>query len=67
MIKITRFDSSSPEEWIILVNLVQKSFVGQNVTTSLPIDKSMERVLKGHQEEIPQLSDKFLKHADKCM
>ena len=33
VIKIPRFDSGAPEEWIIFVDLVQKSLVGQNVTT----------------------------------
>ena len=47
VIKIQRFDSGTPEEWIIVVNLVQKSLVGQNVTTCPPMYKCMERVLKG--------------------
>ena len=34
--KIPRFDPGVPEEWIILVDLVQKAIVGQNVTTGLP-------------------------------
>ena len=47
IIKISRFDSGTPEECIIFVNLVQKSLVGQNVTTGPPICKCMERALKG--------------------
>ena len=47
VIKIPRFDSGTPEEWIIFVDLVQKSLVGQNVTTGPPMYKCMERVLKG--------------------
>ena len=48
VIKIPRLDSSTPEECIILVDLVQKALVGQNVvTTGPPIYECMERVLKG--------------------
>ena len=47
VIKIPRFDSGMPEEWIILVDLVQNALVGQNVTTGPPMYKCMERVLKG--------------------
>ena len=47
IIKIPRFDSGTPEEWIIFVYLVQKSLVGQNVTTGPPMYECMERVLKG--------------------
>ena len=47
VIKIPRFDSGTPEEWIIFVHLVQKSLVGQNVTSDPPMYKYMERVLKG--------------------
>ena len=47
VIKIPRFDSGTPEEWIIFVDLVQKSLVGQNVTTGPPMYECMERVLKG--------------------
>ena len=35
--KIHRLDSGTPEEWIIFVDLVQKSLVGQNVTTGPPM------------------------------
>ena len=42
IIKIPRFDSGTPEEWIIFLDLVQKS---QNVTTGQPMYKCMERVL----------------------
>ena len=45
--KIPRFDSGTPEEWIIFMDLVQKALVGQNVTTGPPMYKCMERVLKG--------------------
>ena len=47
VINIPRFDSGTPEEWIIFVDLVQKSLVGQNVTTGPPMYKHMDRVLKG--------------------
>ena len=47
VIKTPRFDSGTPEEWIIFMDLVQKSLVGQNVTTGPPLYKCMERVLKG--------------------
>ena len=47
VIKIPRFDSGTPEQWIIFVDLVQKSLVGQNVTTGPPMYDYMERVLKG--------------------
>ena len=35
-IKILRFDSGTPEEWIIFVDLVQKRLVGQGVSTVHP-------------------------------
>ena len=41
VIKIPRFDSGTP------VDLIQKSLVGQNVTTGPPMYECMERVLKG--------------------
>ena len=41
------FDSSTPEEWIIFLDLVQKSLVGQNVTAGPPMYMYMERMLKG--------------------
>ena len=47
MIKIPRFDSGTPEKWIIFVDLVQKALVGQNITTGPSIYKYMESVLKG--------------------
>ena len=47
MIKIPRFDSGTPEECIIFVDLVQKALVGQNVTTDPSMYQCMERVLKG--------------------
>ena len=50
MIKIPRFDSGTPEEWIIFVDIVQKIFVRQNVTAVPLIYKCMERVLKGDAE-----------------
>ena len=55
VIKIPRFDSGTPEEWIIFVNLVQKALVGQNDTTCPPIYKCMERVQKdGSKAEFTQ-------------
>ena len=47
MIKIAIFDSGTTEQWIIFVDLVQESIVGQNVTTGPPMYKCMERMLKG--------------------
>ena len=47
VIKIPRIDSGTPEEYIIFVNLVKKSLVGQNVTTGPPMYKCMERMLIG--------------------
>ena len=46
IMKFPRFYSDTPEEWIIFVE-VQKSLVGQNVTTGPPMCECMERVLKG--------------------
>ena len=36
VIKIPRFDSGTPDEWIIFVDLGQKSLVGLNATTDPP-------------------------------
>ena len=36
-----------PEEWIFFMDLVQKSLVGQNITTDPFIYEFMERVLTG--------------------
>ena len=47
VIKILRYDSGTPDEWISFVDLVQKALVGQDVTTGTPMNKFMERVLKG--------------------
>ena len=58
MIKIPRFDSGTPEEWIIFMDLVQKSLVGWNVTTGSPINERTERVLKGDSK------DEFLQQAN---
>ena len=45
--KIPRFDYYTPEEWVIIVDLVQNAIVGQNVTTGPPMYKCMDRVVKG--------------------
>ena len=45
--KISKFDFGTREEWIIFMNLVQKAFLGQNITTGPPIYECIERVLKG--------------------
>ena len=58
VIKIPRFDSGTLEEWIIFVDVVQKSLVGQNVTTGSPMYKCMEWVLKG------EAKAKFLQQAN---
>ena len=47
VIKIPRFGSGTPEEWIIFINLFQKSLVGQNVTTASSMYECIERVLTG--------------------
>ena len=47
VIKIPRFDSGTPEDWIIFVDLVWKSLVRQNAITGAHMHKCMERVLKG--------------------
>ena len=47
MIEIPRFDYTTPEEWIIFVDLIQKSLGHQKITTGPPMYKCMERVLKG--------------------
>ena len=47
IIKIPRFGSGTPEEWIIVMDLVQKSLVEQNVTTGPPMYEGVERVLTG--------------------
>ena len=47
MIKIPIFDSGTPEEWIVFVCPVQKTLVGQKITTVTPIHKCMEQVVKG--------------------
>ena len=52
IIKIPSFDLGTHEEWIIFMGLVQKSLVGQNVTTGSLLYKYMERVLKGDAKAI---------------
>ena len=47
VIRISRFDSGTPQEWIIFVDLFQKSLIEQNITTGPPMYECMERVLKG--------------------
>ena len=47
IIKNLGFDSGTPEDWIIFVNLVQKSLEGQNFTIGPPLCMYMERVMKG--------------------
>ena len=56
--KILRFDSGTSEEWIIFVDLVQTSLVGQNFTTGSHMYKCIERVVKGDSKDI------FLQQAD---
>ena len=51
VIQIPRFDSGTSEGWIIFIDLVQKALVEQNITTSLPMYKCMEWVLKGDVKE----------------
>ena len=46
VIKIPRFGSGTPEEWIIFMELVQKSLVGQNIITGPPMYECMEQVLR---------------------
>ena len=47
VIKIPSFDTDTSEEWIIFVDLVQMSLVGQTINTGPPMFEYMERVLKG--------------------
>ena len=47
VINLPRFDSGTSEEWIIVVDLVQKALVQQNITTGPPMYECMEWVLKG--------------------
>ena len=58
VIKIPRFGSGTPEEWIVFMNLVQKSLVGQHVTTGPSMYKCMERLLSGDAKA------KFRQHAN---
>ena len=39
LIKILRFVSGTPEEWISFMDVIQKSLVGQNITTGSPMYK----------------------------
>ena len=41
IIKILIFGSGTSEEWIIFIDLVQKSQVGQNITTGPPMYECM--------------------------
>ena len=41
VIKIPRFGSGLREEWIIFIELVQKSLFGQNITTGSPMYEYM--------------------------
>ena len=47
VIKIQRFVSGTPEEWIIFMDLVQNSLVRQNITTGPLMYKCMEWVCTG--------------------
>ena len=47
VINILIFDFGTPDECIIFLDLVQNVLVSQNVTTSSPMYKSMEMLLKG--------------------
>ena len=47
VIKISRFGSGTPDEWIIFMDLDQKSLVGQNITSGPPMYELMERLLTG--------------------
>ena len=58
MMKIPRFDSGAPEEWIIFVHLVQKALAGQNIANGSHMYKCMDRVLKG------DVKAKFKQQAD---
>ena len=46
LINIARFNSVTPKELIIFVDLIQKASVGQHVTTGSTLYRCMERVLK---------------------
>ena len=51
VIRIPRFDSSTPGDFIIFVDLGQKALVGQITTTDSSIYVCMERVPKGDAKE----------------
>ena len=47
VVKIPRYGSGTPEDWLIFIDLCKKAIGGQNVTTGPPMYAFMERVLKG--------------------
>ena len=47
VVKIPRYGSGTPEDWLIFIDLCKKALVGQNVTTGPPMYAFMDRVLKG--------------------
>ena len=46
-VKIPRYGSGTPEDWLIFTDLVKKAISGQNITTGPAMYNCMERVLKG--------------------
>ena len=47
VVKIPRYRSGTPEDWLIFIDLCKKALVGQNVTTGPPMYAFMDRVHKG--------------------
>ena len=47
VVKIPRYGSGTPEDWLIFIDLCKKAIIGQNVTAGPPMYAFMERVLKG--------------------
>jgi hypothetical protein len=47
VVKIPRYGSGTPEDWLMFIDLCKKAIIGQNVTTGPPMYAFMDRVLKG--------------------
>ena len=47
VVKIPRYGSGTPEDWLVFIDLCKKAIIRQNVTTPPPMYAFMDRVLKG--------------------
>ena len=47
VVKIPRYGSGTPEDWLMFLDLCKKAIIGQNVTAGPPMYAFMDRVLKG--------------------